>query len=173
MGGWLFLFLPCLQAVAVHLLSALLAADKSSTALAEVCHREKLPKALLDSVVANAEAVVMQHSSKAQVSLGVCNASVPTMRVWCIPRLASFTFMRYHLQTIALRKDGGTNSFAIFRKTPLTVMLGLFLQGALQVLEGQLGLLLDLTAAGGPYAQKASTKAVADAGVLPALARCK
>jgi hypothetical protein len=47
------------------------------------------------------------------------------------------------------------------------------LQGALQVLEGQLFLLLSLTMAGGPMAQKASTKAVADAGVLPALARCK
>lgn len=47
------------------------------------------------------------------------------------------------------------------------------LQGALQVLEGQLFLLLSLTMAGGPAAQKASTKAVADAGVLPALARCK
>jgi hypothetical protein len=47
------------------------------------------------------------------------------------------------------------------------------LQGALQVLEGQLFLLLSLTMAGGQAAQKASTKAVADAGVLPALARCK
>lgn len=46
-------------------------------------------------------------------------------------------------------------------------------QGALQVLEGQLFLLLSLTMAGGPMAHKASTKAVADAGVLPALARCK
>jgi hypothetical protein len=56
-----------LQAVALHLLATLLSADKSSTALAEVCHREKVPKALLDSVVAHAEGVVMQHSSKAQV----------------------------------------------------------------------------------------------------------
>jgi hypothetical protein len=55
------------QAVALHLLATLLSADKSSTALAEVCHREKVPKALLDSVVANAEGVVMQHSNKAQV----------------------------------------------------------------------------------------------------------
>ena len=56
-----------LQAVALHLLATLLSADKSSTALAEVCYREKVPKALLDSVVAHAEGVVMQHSSKAQV----------------------------------------------------------------------------------------------------------
>lgn len=57
----------CLQAVALHLLATLVSADKSSTVLAEVCHREKVPKALLDSVVAHAEGVVMQHSSKAQV----------------------------------------------------------------------------------------------------------
>jgi hypothetical protein len=56
------------QAVALHLLTALLAADKS-TALAEVCHREKLPKALLESVVSNASSVIEQHSSKTQVWL--------------------------------------------------------------------------------------------------------
>lgn len=55
----------------LHLLSTLLSSDKHSTALAEVLHRERVPKALLDSVVAHAEGVVMQHSSKSQV------------RVWC------------------------------------------------------------------------------------------
>jgi hypothetical protein len=69
-----------LQAVALHLLATLLSADKSSTVLAEVCHREKVPKALLDSVVAHAEGVVMQHSSKAQVRWLSLNTQV--LRQW-------------------------------------------------------------------------------------------
>lgn len=155
----------------MHLLSALLAADKSSTALAEVCHREKLPKALLDSVVANAEAVVMQHSSKAHVSLGICNAVVLTMNRDTFSCMSASPYMLCLSQMFALCRVVAQTQLHYSENTHSCAWL--CLQGALQVLEGQLGLLLDLTAAGGPYAQKASTKAVADAGVLPALARCK
>jgi len=55
------------QAVALHLLSGLLSADKSSTVLAELLHRDKVPRALLDCVVGHAEAVIMSHAHQAQV----------------------------------------------------------------------------------------------------------
>lgn len=61
-----------LQAVALHLLSGLLSADKSSTVLAELLHRDKVPRALLDCVVGHAEAVIMSHAHKAQVRGGGC-----------------------------------------------------------------------------------------------------
>lgn len=78
-----FVRVQCLQAVALHLLATLLSADKSSTVLAEVCHREKVPKALLASVVAHAEGVVMQHSSKAQVRWLSLSTQLGTARSCC------------------------------------------------------------------------------------------
>jgi hypothetical protein len=46
-------------------------------------------------------------------------------------------------------------------------------QAALLVLEAQLSVLLALTSAGGPLAQRSSTKQVADAEALPILTSCK
>jgi hypothetical protein len=56
-----------LQAVALHLLSALVSADPASTALADALHRKDVPRGLLHSVADHAPQILLQPAHKAQV----------------------------------------------------------------------------------------------------------
>lgn len=55
------------QAVALHLLSALIAADPASTALADALHRANVPRGLLESVATHAPQILLQPAHKSQV----------------------------------------------------------------------------------------------------------
>lgn len=55
------------QAVALHLLSALIAADQSSTALADALHSASVPRGLLESVATQAPQILLQPAHKSQV----------------------------------------------------------------------------------------------------------
>lgn len=61
-----------LQAVALHLLSALVSADPASTALADALHRNDVPRGLLRSVAEHAPHILLQPAHKAQVSRSAC-----------------------------------------------------------------------------------------------------
>jgi hypothetical protein len=63
----LFILLFFLQAVALHLLSALVSADPASTKLADALHRNNVPRGLLQSVAEHAPHILLQPAHKAQV----------------------------------------------------------------------------------------------------------
>jgi hypothetical protein len=73
------------QAVALHLLSALVAADPSSTEVAAALHRQKLPRSLLQAVHDHAPHILLQPASKSQVGGGggVCGAGRARRRLLC------------------------------------------------------------------------------------------
>jgi hypothetical protein len=64
------------QAVALHLLSALLAADTSSTTLADALHRADVPRALLESVTSSAPNILLAPAHKSQAALLVIEAQL-------------------------------------------------------------------------------------------------
>jgi hypothetical protein len=57
------------QAVALHLLSSLVAADPSSTALADALHRADVPIGLLKSVAESAPHILLRPARKSQVGV--------------------------------------------------------------------------------------------------------
>ncbi|KAF8066245.1 NUP205 [Scenedesmus sp. PABB004] len=64
------------QAVALHLLAALVAADPSSTALADALHRANVPRGLLACVTDHAPHILLQPASKSQAALLVLEAQL-------------------------------------------------------------------------------------------------
>lgn len=64
------------QAVALHLLSALVSADPASTALADALHRNDVPRGLLRSVAEHAPHILLQPAHKAQAALLVLEAQL-------------------------------------------------------------------------------------------------
>ncbi|KAF6258705.1 hypothetical protein COO60DRAFT_1638930 [Scenedesmus sp. NREL 46B-D3] len=68
--------LRSLHAVALHLLSALVSADPSSTALADALHRSDVPRGLLRSVAEHAPQILLQPAHKAQAALLVLEAQL-------------------------------------------------------------------------------------------------
>lgn len=59
------------QAVALHLLSALIAADPSSTVLADALHRANIPRGLLECVATHAPQILLQPAHKSQVGISL------------------------------------------------------------------------------------------------------